>query len=520
MNKEQLTALVVQAQKGDQDAFAQMYNASFQHVFYTARKILQDEHQAQDVAQEVFITVYQKLGELRDPAAYLGWVRQITAYKCSNLIQKKKEVLYSPVDEDEDSGLPDVMDDVDVQPDSVLEKASTKQIILDIIDQLPIERRAVVMMFYFQQLSVSEIAAATGKAEGTIKASLNAARKQIKLAVEKEEKESGVKLHSISALFLFRLFSEDAAAGFPASSIPQSTLDNVLAQGVAGQTATGTAAASQGATAGKAAAAKGLSFGAKIGLGTAGVAMVGSIVGFVALSMSGNSDPMSSLPMSQPITSSAPALVVTDDSTSATSEAEEPTIGLPLFGENDLAFLSKYLYPGQNGDDAAADLAAYLGTDPTINTDESSDSKRDERYFYWMDDTTYSYNDGMDLEGISYWLKWFPDFGPVNGRECDSFQLSLTMSGYTTLGFECGMSLSDAHAQAQVIMALDGIELVEFTDFATMDNLSDGFWLRFFYDGCEYLINVNCPRGETVVDGVVLSGKGADKDITDLGWIG
>lgn len=314
MNKEQLTALVVKAQQGDQDAFAQVYNASFTHVFYSARKILQDEHQAQDVAQDVFVTVYQKLGELRDPAAYMGWVRQITAYKCSNVIQKKKEVLYSPVDdEDEGSGLPDVVDDVDEQPDEVLEKTSTKQIILDIIDQLPTERRAVVMMFYFQQLSITEIASATGKAAGTIKASLNTARKQIKLAVEKEEERSNIKLHSISALFLFRLFSEDAAANLPASSIPQSILDNVLAQGMAGQAATGSTAASQeattssgatsgagttGATAGKAAAAKGLSLGAKIGLGAAGVAVVGGIVGFVALSMNGNSDPVSSLPMS------------------------------------------------------------------------------------------------------------------------------------------------------------------------------------------------------------------------------
>lgn len=539
MDKAELTTLVARAGQGDGDAFAQVYQASFQHVYYTAKKILRDEQQAQDITSEVYITAYQKISQLRDPGAFMGWLRQITAYKCANHMQKKKEVLYAPAGgEDDDSGLPDVEADISEQPDAVLEKASTKQIILDIINKLPEERRAVVLMFYFQQLTIPEIAAATGKAEGTVKSALNAARKQIKMAVEKEEERSNIKLHSISAAFLFRLLAEDAAAA-PAPAIAQGILQKVVQQGVgqaataagSGAVAQGTVGgsagsiASTGAAAGKLAVSKGFSLGMKIGLVAAGLAVTGAVVGFVALGMGGSGDAAQSLPASQPAASAAaPAVpgVSSSDASAPEDEQEAPAIGLPLFGENDLAFLSRYLYPGNNADEAAAELAAYLGTEPIVNTSAGTDTKRDERNHYFMDDITSRYDPAtMDLEGIALWNKWYTAFGQASDREYDCFQLSVTMGGYSILGIEHGMELETAHAQAQRVMALEGLDIVEFKDYRGDENsLLDGFWLRFFYDGREYLLTAYCARGETVIQSVGLSGKGADKEIDDLGWIG
>lgn len=329
MDKAQLTTLVTYAQQGNQNAFAQIYEATIQHVYYTAFKILHDDQQAQDIAQEVYITVMQKIGTLQEPNAFLGWLRQITANKCGNYIQKKKEVLYAPVGDEENDGLPDVEDDINEQPDEVLDKTSTKEIILSIIDKLTVEQRAAVVMFYFQQMPIREIASATGEAEGTIKSRLNYARKQIKVGIEKEEERSGIKLHSISFIFLFRLFSQDATVNLPASFVPQNILNNILSQGV-GQTATsaasGSATATGTAAANTTAAKAGLSLAAKIGLGVAGIVVaVGLGIGAALLIENAvSSHPNEDVSASMPIVSSMPIASTPYSETEGVSSAEEP----------------------------------------------------------------------------------------------------------------------------------------------------------------------------------------------------
>ena len=163
-------------------------------------------------------------------------------------------------------------------------------------------------------------------------------------------------------------------------------------------------------------------------------------------------------------------------------------------------------------------MTAYLGEAPHEHNSQT-DNVRDCRLYYFMDNLSLNPS-GPDINGISFWRFWLASFGVTDERECDFLDLAVTMEGYSILGFEYGMSLNDAHIQAQVLMEHEGIEVVQFTDNATQNaSTSDGFYIWFTYDGCEYMVHLFCPRGETSVESVVLRAKG-DKDIGNDIWMG
>ena len=271
MEKSELRQLVIKAQQGDPNAFAALYGESFNNVYYTAKKMLKNEDSAQEVTQDVFLIVHRDLGKLKTPESFFKWVQQIAAFQCTNRMKKKTEVLFAPVGDDADNTLPDVEDDNADQPDAVLEREDIKQLILRIVDSLPDEQRAAVLMFYFQELTVKQIAEITGVAEGTIKSQLNYARKKIKAGVEKEEEKSGVRLHSISAIALFGIFAKDALATAPSLATQTAILQSVTQ-------AAGTIAATAGTAAGTGAAtATGMTLTAKIAIGVASVVLAGGI---------------------------------------------------------------------------------------------------------------------------------------------------------------------------------------------------------------------------------------------------
>lgn len=497
MDRTELTALVARAQQGDREAFAQVYQATFEHVYYTAFKILHSEQQAQDIAQETYITVMQKLPTLQDPGAFLGWLRQIAANKCGNYIQKKKEVLYAPQDGDEDGGLPDVEADRDEQPDEVLEKDSTRQIILSIIDSLPVEQRAAVVMFYFQQMPVKAIAQATGEAEGTIKSRLNYARRQIKQGVEKEEARSGIRLHSLPALFLLRLFLQDAASHSAPAGVRQAVLDAALLPPDAGAAAaqalpkggaakgqpdlhggpkpprpTGKAAANAVRDAGGRAAAKGLSAAVKAGLAAAGVAVAGGVAAIIIAVSQGGAAPDTSMAPSAPVSSlPAPPAASSSLSLPVSSEEEPPPEpeglpGVPVFGGNDSAFVFKYLL-ADNYPLFPADMDTYLGSEAEEGrhgANEHTGVYGEDYHYGGMDFAYFELNGSPQRLGF-YW----PDTAAANsGAPPDVISIRLANypeNPYNLFGFYTGMTVAEMQAQIDYFMQLEGCEadLIEFS---------------------------------------------------------
>ena len=125
-------------------------------------------------------------------------------------------------------------------PDKALDNDETRRMIVELVDQLPPPQRQCVLMFYYEEMSVKDIAAALETSEGTVKSRLNYARKAIKSGVDAYAAQ-GVKLYS-ALPFLVYFLQRDAGIGGLSASAAEALARSVLA-GAAGTAAAGTAAA-------------------------------------------------------------------------------------------------------------------------------------------------------------------------------------------------------------------------------------------------------------------------------------
>ena len=280
MEKEKLIALVKGVQKGDESAMTQMYEAFYEDIYYYIFKTINDSELAADLTQDTFIEILQSIGSLQEPVAFVTWSRQIAYRRCTAYFKKRHDLL---VDEDEDGY--SVFDTIAEEreefiPGEALDKEDLKQTIHGIINELPEEQRAAIMMRYFDEISVADIAKIQGVSEGTVKSRLNYGRKAIKQSVEEYEKKHDVKLHSVGIvpLLLWLLREYRRANGLSLTTGAASTTGAAAAVAAA---TPATAAVVTGTTAAVAAKTAGTALAAKIvaGVLAASVAVGGTVWG-------------------------------------------------------------------------------------------------------------------------------------------------------------------------------------------------------------------------------------------------
>ena len=279
---------------GEQQAQEELVLAAQNRVYYHCKKMLKHEEDALDATQEILISMLTRLDRLQDPEAFWGWLSAMTANHCRNVLTRGHREAQIPED-DEGNSLLDAFENLDEQsvPDKALDNDETRRMIVDLVDQLPPPQRQCVLMFYYEEMSVRDIAAALETSEGTIKSRLNYARKAIKAGVDAYAAQ-GIKLYS-AVPFLVYFLQKDALSGGLSASAAEALAHTVLA-GAAGTAAVetaaaGTAAGGAAASAGSAAAASGGAASHALGgllahkaaLGLAGLAVVGAVAGGASL---------------------------------------------------------------------------------------------------------------------------------------------------------------------------------------------------------------------------------------------
>lgn len=215
MEKEQLIALVKKSQSGDPEAMEKLLQYAHTSVSYQCRKMLTNAQDAEDMTQEVLVTIYNKLDTLQEPAAFSKWANQITATRCINALNHT-HVEYQFAEDEEGHSILDQLEELDEQviPDKAIDHRETARMISEIVTNLPDAQRAATLMFYYSEMSVNEIAKTMGVSENTVKSRLNYARKAIKEKVLDYEKQ-GIKLYSLSPLpflvYYLHLAARDSA---------------------------------------------------------------------------------------------------------------------------------------------------------------------------------------------------------------------------------------------------------------------------------------------------------------------
>ena len=201
MDNETITRLAFAAKNGNERSFEELYTAFYQKVYALARTTMKNDADAEDVLQQTFISAWTNIGKLDDPAAFNTWIQRITLNQCYSMLRKRR--IDIPIDVSEFDGDDDepmqIESDV-MLPDVYAEKEDLKIRLGHIIDDLSDVQRQTIMLFYFDEMSVVEIAAAMDCSENTVKSRLFLARKAIKTEIEERERKSGERFYAIAGL--------------------------------------------------------------------------------------------------------------------------------------------------------------------------------------------------------------------------------------------------------------------------------------------------------------------------------
>lgn len=173
--------LVQQILNGNSNAFRFLVSKHQRLVVHIVGRIVQQQEDVEDVCQEVFIKVFNKLKKFRGESKLSTWIARI-AYNTS--ISHLRKGKYDAQSYDEQPGL--IMGEKDESLNQKLvEKEEIKSYLLKKIEELPVHYRTVLTLFHLEEFSYREIEEITGMPEGTIKSYLSRARNLLKEKLEK-----------------------------------------------------------------------------------------------------------------------------------------------------------------------------------------------------------------------------------------------------------------------------------------------------------------------------------------------
>lgn len=269
--KYDVRALVARVVSGDMKAFEVIYQNTYRQVYYTCMSFLKNEHNVYDVMQDTYITALTHLQQLENPERITAWLNTIAVNKCRQFIGKKM-----PVQLDEATSTNLLEENDNFLPESYVLNAEKRKIILNIMqEELSAVQYQTIIMYYFDGMSTSEIAACMECPEGTVSYRLSAARGKIKAGVQRYENTSGVKLYSSGTTALLTAVFLAETQGLVIPNFLTSVFSAVFGAAAGTVLGTATGGAAVGTLTGGAAA--GGAGGAATGVASAGVKTAGKL---------------------------------------------------------------------------------------------------------------------------------------------------------------------------------------------------------------------------------------------------
>lgn len=230
------TDLVGRAKDGDEAAFRELYSATVRSAYLTASLMLKNPDDIEDVLQNAYMKAAKNLTELRKPESFESWFRSIVENECKNYIKKEKRfripVLFFGSRPESNAEWKQPV------PQDFMEREELREQVSRIVDSLSAEVRACIVLFHYEDRSISEISAILGIPEGTVKSRLHNGRKQI-------EKEFGKLLRKDPTLY--GIGAVPLILSFMAYQAENVTVPAAIAEGAASAGATAAATASTAA---------------------------------------------------------------------------------------------------------------------------------------------------------------------------------------------------------------------------------------------------------------------------------
>lgn len=155
----------------DSRYFSALYKRYSPKVYGKCISFLKDEHLAHDATQEIFLKIFLNLGRFAAQSKFSTWIYSITYNYCIDILRKKKKM--TNLFDDEMERLPDIEED-EVPDEELLAMEVTR--LRKVLEQIPVDDKAILLMKYQDELMIKEIAEILGKTESAVKMKIKRAK--------------------------------------------------------------------------------------------------------------------------------------------------------------------------------------------------------------------------------------------------------------------------------------------------------------------------------------------------------
>lgn len=173
--------LVKNVMAGDMQAFRLLIHQHERLVAHMIGRIVKREEEVQELCQDVFLRIHDKLGEFNFQSKLSTWVATIAYRHAINHLRKEK-MMFSDIPDEESFSKSFIELD---NPESLTEDKDMDTFVLRLIEELPVQYKTVLTLYHVQNMTYPEICEITGMPEGTVKNYLFRARNLLKEKVKK-----------------------------------------------------------------------------------------------------------------------------------------------------------------------------------------------------------------------------------------------------------------------------------------------------------------------------------------------
>lgn len=182
--------IIAQVIGGDRDAFALLMRRYNRTLFRTARSIIKDDRDAEDILQDAWLHAYRKLGEFRGDSSLATWLTRIVVNESLGRLRRSvrtAEVIQFGVEPPWDNpSAGEMMSQTEKGPEQAAHRAEVRRLIEQKIDELPNDFRTVFVLRALEEMSVEETAACLGIVEATVRSRYFRAKGLLRESISRE----------------------------------------------------------------------------------------------------------------------------------------------------------------------------------------------------------------------------------------------------------------------------------------------------------------------------------------------
>lgn len=185
LDYDYLANLVEKTQEGASEAFAELYAATYQKQYRFAYQYVKDPYLAQDILQEVYILVLKNIKKLKNPRLFVSWLHQINFRVCFDMY--KKQLTHSQELKEIDASFWPSFPCTSSDPAQQLAHAGSQKEIMDAVLSLPAREAEAIIMKYYNDMKLEDIAMAMDCSRSTIKRYLAQGREALSKVLDNPE---------------------------------------------------------------------------------------------------------------------------------------------------------------------------------------------------------------------------------------------------------------------------------------------------------------------------------------------